>query len=455
MVNGVAIRESGGQVYGPKMRFSRFIFIPFRWLLRITEYLAGPPVPEEITTLQEHAETWRHRAAALEADRDELQAQLSTLQNQRDNSLRQASALKKQRDALNQRVAGLEKDLDMLKEAASRMETSHHELIELAAANAEQKIELATETEAQRHISTKDHHRGYDFRLIDGVGTVILNVTVFGKDRKSVGGLKQNHFHVYEDNVEQRFRLFLPENTPATIGLIIDNGGSMSEKHADVMSAAWSFIAASHPEDEMFIVNFNQEASLALPPSQPFTSNRQELKMALSQICSEGAPTALYDALNFSLDHLEMSSRLHKAIVVLSDGVDQNSSTTTLDEVLHGVQRSGVTIYCIGFYDAAQKDHNHGMLKSLATASGGDAFFPNTIEDLHSDAARIAEVIQAQYTIGYVPRNPIQNGKYRKIHVTVRPNRPDLLRVRLLPGYMAGEIMPPDGTQSRNPDTRL
>src|SRR5262249_49711799 len=122
---------------------------------------------------------------------------------------------------------------------------------------------------------------------------------------------------------------------------------------------------------------------------------------------------------------------------------------------LHGAQRSGVTIYCIGFYDAAQKDRNHGVLKSLASASGGDAFFPDTIADLHSHAGRIAEVILAQYTIGYVPRNPIQNGKYREIHVTVHQNRGDLLRARLLPGYMAGEITPADGSQSRNPDTRL
>jgi VWFA-related protein len=455
MVNGVSITGTDRQVYDHKMRLWHSVLIPFKWLLRMTEYLAGPPVPEEITTLQEDAEKWKRQAAALETDHHELQGRLSILQSQRDDSVREANALKQQRDVLKKRIVGLEKDLNALKEAASQIETSHHEPTQMAGSNGGQRIELASQGDAQPPISTENRHRGYHFHLIGGVATVILNVTVFGKNRKSVAGLKQNHFHVYEDNVEQMVRLFLPENTPATIGLIIDNAGTLSERHTDVMSAAWSFIAASNPEDEMFIVNFNREASLALAPSQPFTSDRHELKTALSQARSEG-PTALYDALSLSLHHLEMSSRLHKAIVVLSDGgVPNNSMTTTFDEVLWLAQQSGVTIYCIGIYDAGQQDRNHTVLKSLATDSGGDAFFPDTIADLHSVWAGIAGAIQAQYTIGYAPSNPIQSGKYRKIHATVHQNRGDLLRVRLLPGYIADEITSPYADQSRNAETRL
>src|SRR5262249_10641795 len=161
---------------------------------------------------------------------------------------------------------------------------------------------------------------------------VVFNVTVLGHDGQPVTGLKESQFHLYEDDREERIQLFHPENTPSTIGLLIDNSGSMIDKRSDVLSAAAAFIAASHLEDEMFIVNFNHNAWLALPPSQAFTGERSQLRATLTQTLAEGA-TALYDALKLALKHLEMSARQRNAIVVLSDGGD-NASTTKFDEIL-------------------------------------------------------------------------------------------------------------------------
>src|SRR5437764_6135100 len=116
------------------------------------------------------------------------------------------------------------------------------------------------------------------FTLSVDVDLVVFNVTVLGSDGRPITGLTADNFHIYEDGREEKIKIFQPEDTPATVGLLIDNSGSMTNKHPDVVNAAWSFIQASHPEDEMFIVNFNRKAWLALPASKAFTNDRSELR---------------------------------------------------------------------------------------------------------------------------------------------------------------------------------
>src|SRR5215813_7506063 len=121
------------------------------------------------------------------------------------------------------------------------------------------------------------------FTLSVDVDLVVFNVTVLGADGRPVTGLSASDFHVYEDGREEKIKIFQPEDTPATVGLLIDNSGSMTNKRKDVVAAAEAFIAASDPEDEMFIVNFNRQPWLALPAGTPFTSNRSELRATLTQ----------------------------------------------------------------------------------------------------------------------------------------------------------------------------
>jgi len=277
------------------------------------------------------------------------------------------------------------------------------------------------------------------YTLSVDVDLVVFNVTVLGDDGRPVTGLTGSDFHVYEDGREEKIKIFQPEDTPATVGLLIDNSGSMTNKRKDVMSAAQAFLNASHPKDEMFIVNFNRRPWLALSSSHAFTNDRSELKATLAETRAEGT-TALYDALKLALDHLNESSRQRKALVVLSDGGD-NASTVNLDDVLRIAQQSSATIYCIGIYDPLQKDRNPSALKKIAKVTGGEAFFPTSPDSLITTWPRIASAIRGQYTIGYVSSNPARDGGYRKVKITASRKRGGkLLDVRTRPGYVAGKL---------------
>jgi len=276
----------------------------------------------------------------------------------------------------------------------------------------------------------------FQFTISVDVDLVVFNVTVLGDDGRPVTGLTQKDFHVYEDGREEKIKIFQPEDTPSTIGLIIDNSGSMTNKMKDVINAALAFLDASHPQDEMFIVNFNRRAWLGLPPSHAFTSDRSELRATLTATRAEGT-TALYDAVRLGLDHLKEGSRQRKALIVLSDGGD-NASNTKLEEVLRLSQQSSATIYCIGIYDVFQKDRNPSVLRRLAKATGGEAFFPNN-SGLSTIWSRVANAIRGQYTIGYMSTNSNRNGEFRKVKITATGRRNKLLDVRTRAGYVAAK----------------
>jgi VWFA-related protein len=275
------------------------------------------------------------------------------------------------------------------------------------------------------------------FTLSVDVDLAVFNVTVLDNDGRPVTGLTEKDFHVYEDGREEAIKIFQPEDTPATVGILIDNSGSMNNKRNEVVRAALAFIGASHPQDEIFIVNFNREPWLALSPAHPFTTDRSELRATLSETRAEGT-TALYDALKLGIEHLEAGTRQRKALVVLSDGGD-NASNAKLDDVLSLAQRSSATIYCIGIYDSFQKDRNPSVLKKIAKASSGESYFPTSLENLRSVWPRIASAIRGQYTIGYISSDSSRDGRYRKVKITAVGRRGKLLDVRARPGYIAGK----------------
>ena len=274
----------------------------------------------------------------------------------------------------------------------------------------------------------------FQYTLSVDVDLVVFNVTVLDNDGRPVSGLTEKDFHIYEDGREEKIKIFQPEDTPASVGLVIDNSGSMTNKRNDVVNAAREFVNASHPEDEMFIVDFNRKAWLGLPPSLVFTTDRSQLRATLSETRAEGT-TALYDALKLAIEHLKDGSRQRKALVLLSDGGD-NASESKLDDVLKMAQQSSATIYCIGIYDLYQKDRNPGVLKKIAKVTGGEAYFPTTLTGLHAIWPQIAGAIRGQYTLGYVSTNASRDGGYRKVKITATAKR-KLLDVRTRPGYEA------------------
>ena len=276
----------------------------------------------------------------------------------------------------------------------------------------------------------------FQFTISVDVDVALFNLTVLDRDGKTVTGLTAENFRIYEDGKPQEIKIFQPEDSPATVGLVIDNSGSMMNKRADVVTAALAFVAASHDDDEMFIVNFNRHAWLALPESVPFTSDVPTLRNALLTTGAEGT-TALYDGLELALHHLKQGTRQRKALVVLSDGAD-NASSMKLEEILTLAEQSGATIYCIGIYDPYEKDRNPAVLRRLAKLTGGEAYFPRRPSDLREVWPRIAGSIRGQYTIGYVSDNPRQDGVYRNVKITATDKRGKPLDVRARSGYFAG-----------------
>jgi len=275
----------------------------------------------------------------------------------------------------------------------------------------------------------------FQFTISVDVDLVMFNVTALDNDGDTVSGLTANNFRIFEDGRPQTIKIFRPEDTPATIGLVIDNSGSMAKRRADVVTSAMAFVTASHPDDEIFIVNFNRHPWLALPESVPFSSNREQLRNTLLATTAEGT-TALYDALELSLTHLELGTRQRKALVLLSDGGD-NASYDTLDDVLRMAQRSSATIYCIGIYDPQQNDKNPKVLKQIAKLTGGEAFFPGKASDLRQIWPKIAGALRGQYTIGYLSTNAARDGAYRNVKITAVDSRGKSLDVRTRPGYLA------------------
>ena len=274
-----------------------------------------------------------------------------------------------------------------------------------------------------------------DYTISVNVNMVVLRATAQDHKGALVSGLGKNDFQVYEDGVLQQIKFFSHEDIPVTVGLVIDNSGSMRPKRADVIAAALAFARSSNPQDQMFVVNFNEKVSFGLPNNTPFTGQVAQLEVALSKIAANGE-TALYDAVATALDHLKKGDRDKKVLIVISDGGD-NASKHKLAEIIALVGQPDATIYTIGIFDDQDSDQNPGVLKRLAKDTGGEAFLPESLKDVVPICERIAHDIRNQYTIAYVPTNRNRDGSYRVIKVQASaPGRGRLL-VRTRTGYFS------------------
>ena len=281
----------------------------------------------------------------------------------------------------------------------------------------------------------QDHDSG-SFRISVDVALVVLHATVSDRRGGFVSDLGEQDFVVYEDGVPQHIRLFRNEDTPVTVGLVVDHSTTMRPKLEEVLTAARTFVRSSNREDEMFVVNFNEHVSLGLPGTLRFTNSTAILEYAITTAPTEGQ-TALYDAIAKALEELQAGSLDKKALIVISDGGD-NASARSLAQVMKLAGQSNAVIYTVGVYDEADPDRNLGMLRRLAQATGGEAYFPDQLSELVAICERIARDIRHQYTIGYVPTNLARDGAYRTIRVNARAKGRDRLSVRTRTGYIAG-----------------
>lgn len=265
---------------------------------------------------------------------------------------------------------------------------------------------------------------------------VVLHVVVADHQGRVVRDLPRDAFQVYEDGVPQKVTLFQHEDTPVAVGLVVDNSGSMRRKLPEVVAAATAFARSSNPADQMFVVNFNERISLGLPPDEAFVSDPGELKTAMLRIQARGE-TALYDAVAAASVHIRESTLQKKVLIVLSDGGD-NASARHFPEILSMVQRSDVVVYTVGLFDEYDKDRNPGVLRQLAKASGGEAFFPKELGDVTSVLQAVSRDIRNQYTVGYAPTNARRDATFRKIAVKLAAPHADRWIVRTRMGYFAG-----------------
>ena len=266
---------------------------------------------------------------------------------------------------------------------------------------------------------------------------VVLNCTVLDNKGQLVNDLKKNNFKAFEDKVPQVIVSLQHQDTPVSIGLIVDNSGSMRTKRAAITSAAIDLVKASNPQDETFVINFSDEAYL----DQDFTPDLGKLQAGLAHLSSSGG-TALYDTVVTAADKMEQSARRpRKVLIVITDG-DDNASKLTLDNAIHRVQDlQGPIIYSIGLMfdsDNGRLESRHARhdLQALSKETGGIAFFPGSLKDIDSVAAEVARDIRNQYAVAYRPARTPRTG-YHTVKVEASAPGHSKLTVHTRAGYFA------------------
>lgn len=302
------------------------------------------------------------------------------------------------------------------------------------------------QTEAQAGSSDSQLEKKHgEFTLRLDVPLVVLHATVLDGHGRMVNDLKEANFQVSENGVPQKLSVFSHADIPVTMGIVIDDSGSMRSKRQSVNAAALSFVKTSNPQDQVFVVNFNDNYYLDTPGD--FAQNMEELKAALDKIDSRGG-TALRDAMMASIDHLALGNRDKKVILVVTDGED-NESRYTLEELLKAAQNSNAVIYAIGLLGdeepgglfkkgGGESKRAAKALRDISTATGGEAYFPKSLDEVEPTCVQIAHDIRNQYTLGYYPTNREKDGAYRLVRVQAFSSdkrRP--LDVRTRTGYYA------------------
>jgi Ca-activated chloride channel family protein len=254
------------------------------------------------------------------------------------------------------------------------------------------------------------------------VDLVLVNVTVTDPFQRLVTGLERDNFRIFEDNIEQEVVHFSSEDVPISIGVIFDLSGSMSNKVDKARLAALQFFKTANPQDEFFLVSFNDRAQLA----SRFTTSVEELQTRMMYTQPKGR-TALLDAIYLGLSQMKAARNPKRALLIISDGGDNHSRYNERD-IKTFVREADVQLYAVGIYDpigyrqrTAEEMNGPALLTEVTELTGGRAFAVENLNDLPDIAAKIGMELRNQYVVGYKPANNTRDGKWRKIKVRLRP----------------------------------
>jgi Ca-activated chloride channel family protein len=266
---------------------------------------------------------------------------------------------------------------------------------------------------------------------------VVLNVAVTNHRGGFVSGLGADAFHVLEEGQPQKVSFFAEQDTPSTIGLLIDASGSMMENRERIVAGVAEFAKASNPDDEFLPLVFNEQLSTVLPPNKHFTDDPAELREALTGSLTVRGRTAFHDAVVSAVDGVARGRHERKALVILSDGGD-NASRLTFNEAFERILASNVVIYSIALVDPLALDRNPKALRRLADGTGGLAYQPASVSVVGKAFQAIAHDIRSRYTLAYTPPDGAADGKLRHVRVTVNAQGHSGLKVRTRTGYLTG-----------------
>lgn len=301
-------------------------------------------------------------------------------------------------------------------------------------------------------ISSQPHEQGVQkegsgFILRKDVDEVLLNCTVVDDKGHLVTNLDRTKFHIWEDNVPQTLTSFQHHDVPVSLGILVDNSGSMRGKRAAVNDAALHLVRSSNPADAAFVVNFSDRAFI----DQEFTSNIGELEKGLSHIDSRGG-TALYDAVVASANEMSRHAKEQKQVLlIITDGLD-NASRLNLEQAIRRVRNlDGPVVYTIGllYEDLSKQEAARARedLESLSLETGGVAYFPHSLQEVDEIAIQVARDIRNQYTLGYHSTRAASLGGYRTVHVEAQASKHDHLTVRTRRGYIPKAAQQPQTAQ--------
>jgi VWFA-related protein len=262
---------------------------------------------------------------------------------------------------------------------------------------------------------------------------VVLHCAVMDKKGNLITNLPQSAFKVFENNVEQPVKLFRREDVPVSLGLVVDNSGSMRDKRQRVEAAAVRLVKASNRQDDVFLVNFNDDAYLDVV----FTNDIAKLEEGVARIDSRGG-TAMRDAVSMSLDYLKQEAKKDKKVLlVVTDGNDTASSGITLERLVEKAQKSEAIVYGIGILskeESRDRKKAQRAIDSLTRASGGASYYPGDVAEVEAIADQVAHDIRSQYVIAYSPTNQNLDNTFRSIKVVAQGGR---YTVRTRTGYYA------------------
>jgi Ca-activated chloride channel homolog len=266
---------------------------------------------------------------------------------------------------------------------------------------------------------------------------VVLHVSVRDRGGRYIKGLTRDAFTVIDDAVPQTLEMFSDDEVPASVGFLIDNSNSMRPNRERVVRSAVAFAENAHPQDEIFVLTFNEAVQEAWRPTIVSNMNLATFRAAMSSSIVARGMTAVYDGIGAGLSQLERARHTRQVLIVVSDGGD-NASRSTREDTLQRVRTSDATIYTVALIDPLIRGGNTRLLRNLARSTGGESFQPRRVDDVPDAFARISKDIRNAYTLAYVPsRSTAAPAPHRRsVKVYVRPQDGRVLSVRTRDGYI-------------------